>query len=111
MSMPGETVVTSTSPATAVPLSVPAVARLEREDAERALQVMSALVAITTRLFGPVVVLEDGDPESAGDRYVVLAVDVQEPSEEIARRHRQWVEAVGAIAPGLETVRLRIRAA
>jgi len=60
---------------------------------------LSAVVAITTELFGSTHVYQDADPEFAEDAYTVFAVECADPIEDVLKKERAWVQRVQAIAP------------
>jgi len=81
----------------------------EPQVVEAATGILSALVALTTRLFGPdVSIAESYDPEHPQDKYVRLSVKVAMSPVEIVRVEREWTREVARIAPRWDKLKLLI---
>ncbi|MCE9555314.1 MAG: hypothetical protein K8T91_18345 [Planctomycetes bacterium] len=76
---------------------------------EVATGILSALVAVTTRLFGPdVSIAESYDPEHPQDKYVQLSVKVKMAPTDIVRAEGEWAREIARIAPRWDRLRLLI---
>jgi hypothetical protein len=84
-------------------------ARLKRQIARRAAEMIGTVVAITTRLFdGPATIEESFDPEFQNDKYIVLTVHTSLGPKDAIAMEQRWIEEVETAMPGWEQLRLSI---
>ena len=76
---------------------------------DAATSMLSALVAVTTKLFGrDVTISESYDPEHPNDKFVELTVRVKMAPAEIVLAEGEWARQISIIAPRWDNLRLLI---